>query len=161
MGSSRSDDFDTIPRFIGKGAMTTDGTNFQATVARLFKDAAFITDVGIHLISVGPGRCETQLVLMPKHFQQDECVHPGAMATMAEHTAIAALTTLLSPKEHASTVEFKINFLFPAQGKCLRCRSQVLKPGGKIVSVESEVYILGGDMTRLVAKALCTLVVSP
>lgn len=133
----------------------------QAGVARVFRKSAFAVDLGLHVITVSQGRCESQLVLMPKHCQEDDTVHPGVIATVAEHTAVAALTTLLAPKERASTLEFKINYLIPAQGKCLRCRAQVLKPGGKIISLESEVYTLGGDMTRLVAKALCTLLVTP
>ncbi len=139
--------------------MNTRNPNYKSATERIFETAPFITDLGIHLINVGPGRCETQLVLMPKHCQQDGYVHAGVLATMADHTAGAAATSLVGQNECVLTAEFNVIFLHPAEGKALRCRSQVLKPGRKLIVAESEVYVLGGEQTRLVAKATCTLAV--
>jgi len=139
--------------------MMTRNPDYQAAVQRLFDGAAFVAGLGIHPTNVAPGRCETQLVITPSHCQQDGYVHAGALATIADHTAGAAATTVVAANEYVLTAEFKINFLYPAMGNCLRCRSQVLKPGRQLIVAESEVYILGGDQTRLVAKALLTLAV--
>lgn len=128
-------------------------------IRRIFEQAAFIADLGIRLEGLGAGTCETSLELEPRHLQQDGLVHAGVQATLADHTAGAAAATLVGPHEYVLTVEFKINLLRPAAGDRLRCRATVLKPGARIDVVESEVWAEEDGESRLVSKALVTLVV--
>ena len=139
--------------------MDTKNPRFKAAVEQLFESAPFVAHLGMHLTGLRPGWCEAQLVLTPDHLQQNGYVHAGVLATMADHTAGAASTTVVGAQEYVLTAEFKINFLYAALGTCLRCRAQVLHPGKRLSVTESEVYILGSDQTRLVAKAMCTLAV--
>lgn len=133
--------------------------NFRSVIAELFKQAAFVSDVGIQLIDIGPGWCETELILKPRHLQQDAFVHAGVQATMADHTAGAAGSSLVGEDEFVLTVEFKVNFLRAAQGERLRCRAEVLKPGRVFTVVESEVFAFSQDKSIIVAKATVTLAV--
>jgi uncharacterized protein (TIGR00369 family) len=126
---------------------------------RIFDQAPFVADLGLRLEAVGPGECETSLELEPRHLQQDGFVHAGVQAALADHTAGAAAATLVGPSEYVLTVEFKINLLRPARGERLRCRASVLKPGARIDVVESEIRAEEGGESRLVSKALVTLVV--
>jgi uncharacterized protein (TIGR00369 family) len=134
--------------------------NYSARVRSIFERAAFVNDVGIELQGLGDGWCETSLKILPKHLQQDDVVHAGVMATMADHTAGAAAGTLINEDQIVLTAEFKINLLRPGRGGGgLRCRSKVLKPGRMFTVVESEVFadLDGGE--KMVAKALVTLAV--
>lgn len=126
---------------------------------RVIDQAPFIADLGVRLERIGPGECETSLELEPRHLQQDGFVHAGVQAALADHTAGAAAATLVGPSEYVLTVEFKINLLRPAHGERLRCRATVLKPGARIDVVESEIRAEVGGETRLVSKAMVTLVV--
>jgi uncharacterized protein (TIGR00369 family) len=132
---------------------------YKSLIAQLFKQAAFIAEVGVDLVDVGPGWCETELIVKPKHFQQNTFIHAGVQATIADHTAGGAASTLVGEDEFVLTVEFKINFLRAAQGERLRCRAEVLKPGRMFTIVESEVFALAEDKSAMVAKALVTLAV--
>lgn len=125
----------------------------------IFQQAAFIADLGIQLHEVGQGWCETELQIAARHMQQDNFVHAGVQATMADHTAGGAATTLIGGNQFVLTVEFKINLLRPAHGEVLRCRAQVLKPGRTLSVVESEVYAVTGEEQKLVSKAIVTLAV--
>jgi uncharacterized protein (TIGR00369 family) len=136
--------------------MKAKNREFRAVVQGIFGKAAFIRDVGIKLIDVGPGWCETILVVRDKHRQQDGVVHAGVMATLADHTAGAAANSLIAEDEYILTAEFKINFLRPARADRLRCRADVLKAGRTLTVAESEVF---ADGSKLVAKAIVTLAV--
>lgn len=132
---------------------------WRQRLARLFEKAAFIQNLGLKPGEAGAGYCETQLEIQNYHKQQNRLVHAGVLATMADHSAGGAATTLLKPSQHVLTVEFKINLLRPAQGRSLRCRAQVIKAGARLSFVESEVYCLNGEGEALVAKASVTLAV--
>lgn len=117
----------------------------------------FIKDVGYKAVKLEKGYVESKLKILDRHRQQDQYVHAGVIATMADHTAGYAAFSLV-PKEHRIlTIEFKINFLNPAYGSILICRSRILREGGQILVGESEVFDQRSEGEVLVAKAIVTL----
>ena len=84
-------------------------------------------------------------------------MHAGVMATMADHTAGYAGFTTVPEEFQILTIEFKINFLKPAHGNALVCRSRVIRDGSQIIISESEVFDLREGEEIMVAKALVTL----
>ena len=91
------------------------------------------------------------------HQQQDGFMHAGVMATMADHTAGYAAFTTVPEEFQILTIEFKINFLKPAHGNALVCRSRVIRDGSQIIISESEVFDIREGEEIMVAKALVTL----
>ncbi len=126
---------------------------------RIFNAAPFVANLGIRLVSLGSGTCETKLVVEPRHLQQDGYVHAGVQATMADHTAGGAAATLIEPDHMILTAEFKINLLRAAKGERLTCRSKVLKPGSRLIVVESEVLCENEGTSKLVSKTTATIAV--
>jgi uncharacterized protein (TIGR00369 family) len=124
---------------------------------RIFNAAPFVASLGIRLVTVAPGICETELDVEPRHLQQDGLVHAGVQATMADHTAGGAAATIIEPGHIVLTVEFKINLLRAAKGERLTCRSKVLKPGSQIIVVESEVLCESEGTSKLVSKTTATI----
>ena len=55
------------------------------------------------------------------------------------------------------TAEFKINLLRPARGERLHCSARGLKPGRRLIVVESDVFIWRDGNPRLTAKAMVTI----
>ena len=123
----------------------------------IFKAAPFIASLGVELESVSEGACCTSINVRADHMQQNGVVHAGVMATLADHTAGGAASTVMPPGAYPLTAEFKINLLRPASGKVLRCRSTVLKAGKSLVVAESEVYSATEGKDVLCAKAMVTL----
>lgn len=130
-----------------------------ATLKELFRSAPFIADLGLELESIGLGECVTVLELQVRHLQQNGFVHAGVQATLADHTAGAAASTLIGDGCYVMTVEFKLSLLRGAQGERLICRAKVLKPGKQFSFVESEVFCVSASAKRLVAKASATMAV--
>lgn len=126
---------------------------------RIFLAAPFVENLGIGLVNMDSGICETELEVEPRHLQQNGLVHAGVQATMADHTAGAAAATLVGPDQTVLTVEFKINLLRAAKGRRLKCRSKVLKPGARIIVVESQIFCESEDTSKLVSKTTASLAV--
>lgn len=128
-----------------------------ARVSKIFADAPFITALGISLVRVGPGVCETILAIEAKHAQQKGVVHAAVTAAMGDHTAGGAAATLAPENHDLLTTEYSIHLLRPARGKELRCVGKVLRPGRTLSVVESEVFADG----ILVAKLTATIAFLP
>ena len=126
---------------------------------RIFNAAPFVANLGIRLVSLGSGTCETELDVELRHLQQNGFVHAGVQATMADHTAGGAAATLIEPGHIVLTVEFKINLLRAAKGDRLTCRSKVLKPGSRLIVVESEVLCENEGTSKLVSKTTVSIAV--
>jgi uncharacterized protein (TIGR00369 family) len=139
--------------------METQNPNFRRKVQEIFERAAFVEDVGIKLSALGVGWCETTLDILPRHLQQDDYIHAGVQATIADHTAGGAGGSIIKEDEIVLSVEFKINLLRPAKGQVLRCKANILKAGRTLIVAESEVFSFDGLQEKLTAKATVTLAV--
>jgi uncharacterized protein (TIGR00369 family) len=121
----------------------------------------FIKTCGFKLDILERGRAKSSLELTEGHSQQDNFVHAGVMATMADHTAGYAAFSVVPEDFRILTLEFKINFLRPAVGDRLICRSKVVKEGKNILVADSEVFSQREGVEKMAAKALVTLIAVP
>lgn len=117
----------------------------------------FIQYCGYQPEAMEPGYFQSRVDIQGHHRQQDGFIHAGVMATMADHTAGYSAFTLVPENFQILTIEFKINFLRPAHGKALRCRSRIIREGSQILIAESEVSDVRNEEEVLSAKALVTL----
>lgn len=133
--------------------------SFSKRIQFLKKDYSrgFIKDVGFKAIHMKRGYLESRLKIQNRHRQQDNYIHAGVIATMADHTAGYAAFSLVPEDHRILTIEFKINFLEPAYGDALICRSRIIREGGQILVGESEVFDQRKDGEKLIAKAMVTL----
>lgn len=119
----------------------------------------FIDYCGYRPEVIRRGYFQSRVDILEHHRQQDGFVHAGVMATMADHTAGYAAFTTVPEEFQILTIEFKVNFLRPAFGSAICCRSRVIREGNHIIIGESEVFDQREAEETLVAKALVTLMV--
>lgn len=131
--------------------------NYRETLQALFGTAPYMTDLGVELVSVEPGVCETALRIAGRHLQQNGFVHAAVQAALADHTAGGAATTLVGPGEYVLTNTYTIHLLRAAKADRLACRAEVMRPGRRVTVVESSVYAVDGARRTLVSKATVTL----
>ena len=131
-------------------------------VRRMFEEARFVTYLGIAVTASGPGWCEATLdEPQPDLLQQSGSLHAGVMTTLADHTAGAAIISLLDAGLGVVSVDLSISFLRPARGS-LRCRAESLRCGKRIGVAEATVYARTHEgEERAVAKAKVTLAIVP
>jgi uncharacterized protein (TIGR00369 family) len=140
-----------------KGTMKAEPTPERFEFLKKDYAQGYIADCGFQAVHYEKGYLESRLTVLPRHRQQDQYIHAGVLATMADHTAGYAAFSLISEDYRILTIEFKINFLNPAYGQGLICRSRILRQGGQVLVGESEVFDLRHEKEVLVAKALVTL----
>ena len=121
----------------------------------------FIKFCGLKALNIKEGFFESEVLTGENHRTQDNFTHAGLIATMADHTAGYAAFTTVSENFRILTVEFKINFLKPAFGNALRCRSKVISKGKQVIVSESEIYDVRGSDEKLVAKGIITMMAVP
>jgi uncharacterized protein (TIGR00369 family) len=121
----------------------------------------FVKTCGFKLDALERGWAQSSLEVTTAHSQQDDFVHAGVMATMADHTAGYAAFSVVSEDCRILTLEFKINFLRPAIGDRLICSAKVVKEGKKVLVADSEVFSHRDGEKKLAAKALVTLMAVP
>ncbi|MDW7709570.1 MAG: PaaI family thioesterase [Deferrisomatales bacterium] len=136
------------------------GADRAAFLARDFV-RGFPAHCGFEVERVAEGVFDTRVLVRAEHRQQDGFVHAGVLATLADHSAGYAAYTLVPEDRRILTIEFKINFLKPAVGDEVRCRSRVLSAGRTVLVAESEVFAVSGGAERLTAKATVTLMAVP
>jgi uncharacterized protein (TIGR00369 family) len=123
-----------------------------------FRRAAFIADLGVEVDAIGPGVCETSLVVAPRMLQHSGQVHAGVLTTLADHTAGAAAQTVAPPGVFPATAELKISLLRPTKGERIVCRARVVKPGKSLSFVEADVLcVAGAGEEQLVARLSTTM----
>lgn len=145
-----------LKRILRRGEMIKN-ENYKKKTEKIFEDANFIKELGFEIKNIEPGLCETEVKIKDKHRQQHDFIHAGVVATLADHTAGGAATTLVKENQEVLTIEFKINFLRPAAGEKLRCLSKVLRAGKNVIVAESDVYSYLMGAEKLVGKAIVTL----
>ncbi len=121
----------------------------------------FIEHCGLKASKIERGFLESTVLIGENHRTQDDFIHAGLIATMADHTAGYAAFTTVSEDLRILTIEFKINFLKPAYGTALKCRSQVINKGKQVIVAESEVYDVREQGETLVAKGIITMMAVP
>ena len=133
----------------------------ETLVRRIFASARFVQLLGIELVALGDGWCETSVRITPEHYQQHGFAHAGIVMTLADHTCGGAAGTTAAPGKEVITVENKVSFLRPASGDMLFCRAQVLRSGKNLSFVEAEVTAERDAERILVAKMSSTLAFIP
>jgi len=121
----------------------------------------FIKHCGLEAVHVKKGLFESRVLVKEHHRTQDDFIHAGLMATMADHTAGYAAFTTVSEEFRILTIEFKINFLKPAYGHGLHCRSKVMSKGKQIIVAESKIYDVREDREAHAATAIITMMAVP
>jgi len=132
---------------------------FKTRLSGVFDKAPFIHELGVRVVAVEAGSVITECPVIKKLEQQNGFVHAGVLATIADHTAGGAASTLIFSDKMVLTAEFKINLLRPAKGDLIRCESYVLKNGKTLIVADSFVYLLTGARKKLAARATVTLAV--
>jgi uncharacterized protein (TIGR00369 family) len=117
----------------------------------------FIKFCGFRASKIEEGLFESTLKIGENHKTQDNFIHAGLIATMSDHTAGYAAFTLVPNDIRILTIEFKINFLKPAYGNELKCKSEIISQGKQILVAQSTVFDVRDTHEKMVSRSTVTL----
>lgn len=96
--------------------------------------------IGAQLTRIEMGLAEIELPFRDELVQQHGYIHAGIATTIADSAGGYAAYTLMPPNSSVLTVEYKLNFLTPAQGEKLLARARAVRPGRTLTVCELEVF---------------------
>ena len=112
--------------------------DFAKRIQNSFDAQGVMGHIGALMMSVRPGYCEIEL----PYSQQHGVFHGGIISTIADTAAGYAASSLMDAEDGVLTVEYKINFMAPADGDRALARGQVLRPGRTLTVTRAEVSVI-------------------
>ncbi len=109
-------------------------------VRRSFERQQVMSLIRAHMPVVAAGRIEIHLPHWEGVEQQHGFVHGGVVGMIADSAAGYAAMTLAPLGASVLSVEYKVNFLAPAQGQVLIARGAVVRPGRSLIVTRAEVF---------------------
>jgi uncharacterized protein (TIGR00369 family) len=137
--------------------METPMTDLQALVEKVMSLPGFPRSAGMTVVRIEKGHVELNLPRRGDLLQFNGFFHGGVIAGLADHAAGGAATTMMQPGKVAVTVEFKINFLAPANGDALVARAQSIQAGGTIGVVKVDVASVKDGVETACALCIATM----
>ena len=130
---------------------------FEARVRASFTRQAVTTTLQATMTRVEPGEVEIELPFRQDLTQQHGYLHAGIITTIVDSACGYAAYSLMAAQAEVLTVEYKVNFLAPAQGERFIARGRVTRAGRTLTVCAGEVVALQEGREALIATMLTTM----
>jgi len=90
--------------------------------------------------------------------QQHGYIHAGIITTVVDSACGYAAYTLMPAESEVLTIEYKVNFMFPAKGGRFKGVGRVLKPGRTITVCSGDVIAFDNGKEKIVTTMLATMI---
>jgi uncharacterized protein (TIGR00369 family) len=127
------------------------------SLAEAVNAGGFSAAAGFRIIAVEPGRAELALPRRDDLLQFFGHFHGGVITALADQAAGVAVTSGLPKGRIGVTVELKVNFLTPGEGKELIARAKTLQMSGSIGVAMVEVFSKDDTSEQLCAFCTATM----
>ena len=131
--------------------------DFETRVRMSFSRQGLNEALRATLGRVAAGSVEIEVPFSAGVSQQLGFFHGGVMGAVGDSACGYAAMTLTPAGAEVLTIEYKVNFLSPAQGDRLLARGRVVRPGRAVTVCAGEVFVVGGAHEKLVATMLVTI----
>jgi uncharacterized protein (TIGR00369 family) len=134
----------------------------QASIEKRVKDSfarqTMMVTIGASITRVEDGEVTIELPFRSDLTQQHGFLHAGVVSMIVDTACGYAALTRMPASAAVLTVEYKVNFLSPAEGEKLIARGRVLKPGRTLMVCLGEVHSKKDGKEKLVATMLATMI---
>jgi uncharacterized protein (TIGR00369 family) len=132
-------------------------TDFEARVRASFARQRVMETIGARLSRVAPGEVEIELPFREDLTQQHGYLHAGIVAAVVDSACGYAALSLADAGAEVLSIEFKLNLLSPARGRCFVARARVKRAGRNVTVCAGDLYALEGASEKTVATMLATM----
>jgi len=130
-------------------------------VRESFARQGLMKHLGAELTALGSGECEIRVRHRAELTQQHGYFHGGVTASIADSATGYAAYTMMPADSSVLAVEYKINFVAPAEGSLLIARGRVLRSGRTLKICAADVFVVNGKQEILCATSLSTIMALP
>ncbi|MBI3750656.1 MAG: PaaI family thioesterase [Chloroflexi bacterium] len=132
--------------------------DFEPRVRASFGRQGLMTSLGARLVRVAAGEVDIEAPFDERWTQQHGYVHAGIVTALVDSACGYSALSLARPEAEVLTVEYKVNFLAPAQGERFLARGRVVRAGARVTVCSGEVYAVTGTAETQVAVMLATII---
>ena len=125
-------------------------------VTSSFQKQGLMTTLGAKLVSVEKGKVVIECSRNQGLTQQHGYFHAGVLTAIADSVCGYAALTMMPEGKEVLTVEFKVNFLRPANTNKIIAEGNVVHSGKTLTLCEGEVFDESGS--KLLAKMTATII---
>lgn len=122
-----------------------------------FAAQSLMQTLGATLVSAAPGETAISAPLAKGNLQQHGFAHAGLTFAIGDSAAGYAALTMMPEDHEVLTAEMKINLLAPGKGDHLIARGRVIKPGRRLVVVQSDVFAVQDEVETHIALMTGTM----
>ena len=126
-----------------------------------FAAQSLMETLGATLLSVKTGEVEIGVKLTRGNLQQHGFAHAGVTFAIGDSAAGYSALSVMEEHQEVLTTEMKINLLAPGQGERLIARGRVIKPGRRLVIVQSDVFAVDKGTETQIALMIGTMIPVP
>ena len=130
----------------------------EERVRESFTRQGIINTLNGKIAHVSPGEMHIEAPFDERFTQQDGFLHAGIVTTLIDSACGYAAYTLMPEGSRVLSVEFKVNFLSPAQGERFRAEGRVVKSGKTLTVCEGKLFALQVEGEKLVAMMQATMI---
>lgn len=123
-----------------------------------FGKQAMMSTIEARIDALEKGHAVLSAPILPQFRQQQDFGHAALTFALGDTAAGYAALSVMPLEAEVLTSEIKINLLAPAMGHRLRAEGRVIKPGRRLVVVQSDVFGETDDGDTHVATLLGTMV---
>lgn len=131
---------------------------FETRIRDSFARQTMMQTLGASLSHVAQGAVEITAPILEGSQQQQGFAHAALTFAIGDSAAGYSALSLMPEGQEVLTTEMKINLLAPGAGDCLVARGRVIKPGRRLMVVQSDVYAVTDGAERHIAILLGTMI---
>jgi len=131
--------------------------HYTERIRTSFEQQGIMATIGGRLIKVEPGEVLIEFPYAKAITQKHGFIHAGILTTVVDSACGYAASTLMPRESEVLTVEYKVNFLSPAQGTEFVAVGRVIKPGRTITVCVGEVMVKEQSGFKTIALMQATM----
>lgn len=133
-------------------------TSIEKRIRESFARQTIMATIGASITRVAPGEVTVELPYRQDLTQQHDFIHAGVVTMIVDSACGYAALTKMPAAAAVLSVEYKVNFLSPAEGEKLIATGRVLKAGRTLTVCFGEVHAQKHRKMKLVATMLATMI---
>ena len=133
--------------------------NIAISIRESFGKQRMLASLGAKMTHLSLGHVEIEAPISNAVHNQHNSAHAGLGFTIGDTAGGYAALSYYKAGTNVLTIEYKVNYLEPGIGQCLRAVGRVIRPGGRISVVATDVFAIDGDTEKKIAVMQGTMMV--
>ena len=125
--------------------------DIAASIRQSFAEQTMLATLGARITRLSLGQVEIEAPISNGVLNQHNFAHAGLGFTIGDTAGGYAALSHYEAGSNVVTVEYKVNYLEPGIGRYLRAVGRVIRPGGRLSVVATNVYAIAGNTKKKIA----------